>query len=518
MAVVVTPAYPREAANGVIFTGNPLDKRDKRFFVNVQAGDASVVNPDPTIIPEKDLLQIEEGEVKRIYRVRPSSLVAPGAYVLTDDQLRRLGSTIASLASCFPLDAQGFDPERVILDFEFKFTASNQLVIKQVRPFLVKEELPSGPVFLLSIPEGASFEGVNLYERSLDTEEKLLSFGRFRPGTYRIPVTSEPTSVSFIDELYIGSPGRKAVFLQEGTFKVELSDPSNHTGPYNVTYRQLFQLQGRLYELVIDRLRFFDKSGGRTITFDEEYLSMTGDFLSGLHMYASPVDAPKDLEQRIFFGDAGYSALPLYHVAAEADSVHIELWYRLLRILEPTATGPANLIKAYISLEEGTQLVENYWRLVYSARIHNTEQKFRVILDPPLGEIACVDIYEPFENVIPGRVLLRDRSREVICTLTIRKWIMNGPFIRGDCNGDGKRNVSDAVTLLRYLFGNEQVNCLDALDIDDSGSINLADALRLLMYLFKEGPPPSEPNNSCEPDPTWQDHLDCRIYKPCGLF
>jgi len=519
MAIVVTPAFPREAANGVVFTGNPLDRRDKRFLVNVQQGSASVVNPDPEVVPEKDLLEVKNGRVEKIIRVRPSSLVAPGTYVLTDSQLQELGAVVASAASCFPVDPGPFDPDRVILDFEFKFTPEGRLVIKQVRPFLVREWVPAGPVFRLVIPEGAAFEGVNLFERSLDTEERLLSAGRFRAGTFEIPVTGAPVSADIIAELAIGSPDRTAVPLAEGAFTVQAPAASEPEGTYTVTYKQRFKVQEQVYELVIDRLRFSETQPRDTLVLDDRYLSLTGDFLPGLQMYAFPVDRPDDIEERIFFAGAGYPALPLYHVSIEAGEERIELWYRLLRLLEPTATGPANLVRAAVRLKEGTQEVKDYWRLVYSARIHNTRQKFRLILDPPLGAVSCIDVYEPFEDIIAARVILRSAERSVLRELEVTKYRQDGPFLRGDADGDGRFTVSDGITILHYLFGAQgPVKCLDALDTDDSGSIELPDVILLLRHLFTGGPPPAPPFDSCMPDPTPEDPLDCRIYKPCGLF
>ena len=51
-------------------------------------------------------------------------------------------------------------------------------------------------------------------------------------------------------------------------------------------------------------------------------------------------------------------------------------------------------------------------------------------------------------------------------------------FIRGDANGDGKVNVTDALITLGYLFlKGERPNCFDAADANDDGKINIHDPI-----------------------------------------
>lgn len=58
-------------------------------------------------------------------------------------------------------------------------------------------------------------------------------------------------------------------------------------------------------------------------------------------------------------------------------------------------------------------------------------------------------------------------------------------FIRGDSNGDGVTNLSDAVHILGFLFlGGTGPSCKDASDADDSGVIELTDAVVILRTLF----------------------------------
>ena len=136
MAILVNPAVPDEASNGVAFTGDPIAGATAGYVVNAQVGENSVVHPDVDVLPEKDVLQVEAGSVASIKRLRGSSLLPPGEWVLSDEQLGRLGSAMAILEANMPLDLEGYSPDDVLLDVEFKFTQEDKLVFKQVRPFL----------------------------------------------------------------------------------------------------------------------------------------------------------------------------------------------------------------------------------------------------------------------------------------------------------------------------------------------------------------------------------------------
>ena len=81
-------------------------------------------------------------------------------------------------------------------------------------------------------------------------------------------------------------------------------------------------------------------------------------------------------------------------------------------------------------------------------------------------------------------------------------------FIRGDYNGDGSVDVSDAVKIVFHLFSGADLACRDAADIDDDEQLNITDAVRLLGHLFRGGPPPADPYPGAGPDPAG-DALDC---------
>ena len=90
----------------------------------------------------------------------------------------------------------------------------------------------------------------------------------------------------------------------------------------------------------------------------------------------------------------------------------------------------------------------------------------------------------------------------------------NQDFIRGDANGDGSIDISDAIFILLYITGQNDPACMDALDSNDEGSINVVDAIYLFGYFFlgTDSPPPPFPE--CGTDPT-PDDLGCFDHAAC---
>ncbi len=81
-------------------------------------------------------------------------------------------------------------------------------------------------------------------------------------------------------------------------------------------------------------------------------------------------------------------------------------------------------------------------------------------------------------------------------------------FVRGRVNEDAAVDISDAVTLLFYLFGGRAVACEDAADTNDDGTLDVTDAIFFLDFLFRDGPVMPGPEEACGVDPT-TDTLGC---------
>lgn len=91
---------------------------------------------------------------------------------------------------------------------------------------------------------------------------------------------------------------------------------------------------------------------------------------------------------------------------------------------------------------------------------------------------------------------------------TVNRFLCGGQLYRGDTNGDGNQDISDAIALLQYLFNALPLGCEKAADTNDDGMLNIADTIRLLEVLFQNGAPLPAPSAGCGEDPT-DDTLTC---------
>ena len=84
-------------------------------------------------------------------------------------------------------------------------------------------------------------------------------------------------------------------------------------------------------------------------------------------------------------------------------------------------------------------------------------------------------------------------------------------FRRGDPNGDAEVNITDAVSVLSYLFsGGVEPACEDAGDGNDDGRLDISDALAILGYLFLgSAAPPAPGPDVCGSDPTEDELVRC---------
>ena len=105
--------------------------------------------------------------------------------------------------------------------------------------------------------------------------------------------------------------------------------------------------------------------------------------------------------------------------------------------------------------------------------------------DPPVAVVYVVRGFEVRPRSLPGQVCLPSPG-----------------FVRGDSNGDGEVDMSDAVTTLGWLFlGGRVPGCVEAADANGSGGVNIADPIYTLGWEFSGGPPPPFPFPECASAP-----------------
>lgn len=95
-------------------------------------------------------------------------------------------------------------------------------------------------------------------------------------------------------------------------------------------------------------------------------------------------------------------------------------------------------------------------------------------------------------------------------------------FHRGDVDGDGRLQISDAQVLFSFAFSAGQApSCAGAVDSNDDRRIDIADGIFLLNFLFRGGPPPplpGGPSEACGVEPARDDDrgpLGCEDYRAC---
>jgi len=137
MAVLVHPTYVDETAQGVAITANLFDpgpSGEDAFYINVQLGDVSVVQPPSSGIVADQLLYFYFHNNQPATYFTHSSLAPSGETVLTRRQLFDLGRSLDAIRDHFE---SFYDPPpgfaRLPLDVEFE-RVGDHVEIKQARP------------------------------------------------------------------------------------------------------------------------------------------------------------------------------------------------------------------------------------------------------------------------------------------------------------------------------------------------------------------------------------------------
>jgi Pyruvate phosphate dikinase, AMP/ATP-binding domain len=140
MALLTTPNFPDEEANGVAITNNIFDTTgvEPAFYVNVQVGENEVVQPELGVLPDAYLHYFYYPGEPVTY-ITHSNLIPSGQTVLTPPQVHDLGVALDAIHKHF-LPVHGDDGMWYGMDIEFKFDDKDDpgnptLFVKQARPF-----------------------------------------------------------------------------------------------------------------------------------------------------------------------------------------------------------------------------------------------------------------------------------------------------------------------------------------------------------------------------------------------
>jgi len=153
-------------------------------------------------------------------------------------------------------------------------------------------------------------------------------------------------------------------------------------------------------------------------------------------------------------------------------------------------------------------------RELQNARIGRFNEKspiYAVLLDRPdaiidTARLSGCDTAAKFANFID-----EFEGEESEVAVSVREFLEKTCFVftRGDSNGDGALDISDAVHTLSFLFlGESALECEDMADSNDDGEVDISDALRTLGHLFACDLPPPYPFPDPATDPT-QDAFSC---------
>ena len=381
----------------------------------------------------------------------------------------------------------------------------------------VSEPEPLTPTFQLEVGPGAIACGVfptNAPGRSQQTEYETKSTLRFAEGTFALPTKATSFSVDLVDELVFGPDRLVAQPDGPGTFRV-LQLAAGEDTVHRFIYEQLFTLPtGELFTVQMFGLDFRSRGGIPTEparSLDEEFLTFGG-----------AVEGLLNGDPTVDYSSCTYPLLPSFVVETTlSDGSRLRLEEQFLEVQSELDTGPAALVGAEITLGGETQSTDDYWRLVYAARRHNQDVRYRVVLDPAVeltafgAAVEAVEILAPQpgerENAIVNYL---DADFALLGSAEVANFDKRSSdqapekFRRGDVDGNGRVNLTDAVVLLDFLFrATEAPACLRGGDTNDDGHLNLVDAVRAVRFVLGQGealPPPL----GCGVDPT-PDALPC---------
>ncbi|MDG1331049.1 MAG: PEP/pyruvate-binding domain-containing protein [Crocinitomicaceae bacterium] len=163
MGVLCHPNYDNEKVNGVGVSADPVYGTDSTFYLNSQLGEFLITNPNNNSVPEELLLVQNPGPDDEPLVIQFSDLVPADSLLLTPEQMDQLRDYLTVIHEEFKKKYLAHSNTTFAMDIEYKITDTDQLIIKQARPWVQYVpsvsfgDVKSGCDFLMS-PNPASTE------------------------------------------------------------------------------------------------------------------------------------------------------------------------------------------------------------------------------------------------------------------------------------------------------------------------------------------------------------------------
>ena len=478
MAVLVTPAFLNQAANGVALTGNPVDPDDNRYQVTVQPGEASVVLPEPGEVPELDLVAIESDGTVSVTRARASSL-SPERPVMSEEELGQLARILSSLNSAWD-PPPPFFPDLVRLNIEFKVSPERRLFIKQVRPFvipgsrrvieaLVPTEAVFPPVAYVNVASGRDSAWTELANRLVI---------HLANNRICLPCGPERRSVPWIDRVEVGEKRLTLRPEEDASVGLSLGLDEWTRGYTQMTWRILQKIPwGEGTELQVTAQPLTKKvplwaAGGREAVHTAQDLV---------------VHLPEGLTEKLV--PVGVASRPVDELALElADGDRIRVYS--IRSGEGNVVEGSVLLAARGKIHGQDFAVDDPRELSVGFGPPPTRESYLVVLEDRGEDRRVLQIRFVTGRSQPSVELLRNLIH--VEELPVSAWsrsVFSSPgnvrFLRGDADGDGSVGFPDAIKLLEAVFlGVSDLECEDAADVNDDGRVTVSDAVMILRTLF----------------------------------
>lgn len=145
MGVLCHPNFDDEKVNGVGVSADPVYNTENTFYLNSQLGEELITNPENTY-PEELLLKRYPDGNENYSVIQYSSLLDVDTLLMSDAQLDLLRQYLAVIHDRFAVLYNAVGNPTFAMDIEYKIDSTNQLAIKQARPWVSYVPTPANPV------------------------------------------------------------------------------------------------------------------------------------------------------------------------------------------------------------------------------------------------------------------------------------------------------------------------------------------------------------------------------------